>query len=430
MAPPLTMAVMSTRTPSRPTRRRLAAVAVVVGAGLLLPVLGCSSGDDRTSTPTSAPAVTAALATAPPARSAPTTSVAATTSAAPTTTTPPADARQELLRGILESHRAAGEFVGARIALREPDGTVTEVTDGTTTVDPASAPVDPDTAWNIGSVTKSFVAVVVLQLADEGRIDLDAGIDAFVPDLAGADRITPRQLLQHTSGLGEYNDKPALLEDQRRPWTPAELIAVAEAGGRVGEPGGAHHYANTNYIVLGEIIEQVTGHPWADEVRSRIVEPLGLTHTGLISEQRPVGYKVVDGAFVDATDSADPSTGGAAGQLQSTDHDLLLFVRALADGTLVSPASQAAMQAFVPGEDYSQFGIDHGYGLGIERYANDAIAVIGHMGTGEAQSAFVGYDPAHGTTVSVMTNTAVAGPQAFMAFEALVAAAGTATPAS
>jgi D-alanyl-D-alanine carboxypeptidase len=408
---------MST-TSSRPANRRQAtAVAIVLSAGLVLSMAACSSGDDHTSSRTSAPATTAS----------PPTTVPPPTTVTPTTTPAPDKASQEMLHGILESHRAAGEFVGARIAVSDRDGNVTEVTDGTTTVDPESATVDPDTAWNIGSVTKTFVAVVVLQLAEEGRIDLDAGIDRYLPDLPDADRITPRQLLQHTSGLGEYNDKPAVLDDQQRPWTPAELIAVAEAGGRVGEPGGPHHYANTNYIVLGEIIEQVTGHPWADEVRTRIVEPLGLTHTGLLTAERPIGYKVVDGAFVDATNSADPSTGGAAGALESTNHDLLLFARALADGTLLSPASQAAMQTFVPGEDYSQFGIDHGYGLGIERYANDALTVIGHMGTGEAQSAFVGYDAAHGTTVAVMTNTAIAGPQAFMAFEALVAAA-TSTP--
>ena len=80
------------------------------------------------------------------------------------------------------------------------------------------------------------------------------------------------------------------------------------------------------------------------------------------------------------------------------------------------------MQTFVPGEDYSQFGIAHGYGLGIERYANDSITVIGHMGTGESQSAFIGYDPATGNQVAVMTNTANPGPQAFMALEALTAA--------
>jgi len=128
---------------------------------------------------------------------------------------------------------------------------------------------------------------------------------------------------------------------------------------------------------------------------------------------------LVDSAFVDMTDSQDPSIGGAAGALESTDHDLLLFAAALADGKLLSPRSTAEMFTFVPGDDYSQFGIDHGYGLGIEKYENDTLAMIGHMGTGNAQSAFLGFDAERGTAVVVMTNTAVAGPQAIMAFEAL-----------
>ncbi len=77
------------------------------------------------------------------------------------------------------------------------------------TLDPASGPVDLDTPWNVGSITKTFVATVVLQLADEGRIDLDAGIQRYFPTLKDADRITPRELLQHTSGLHEFNDQPA-----------------------------------------------------------------------------------------------------------------------------------------------------------------------------------------------------------------------------
>ena len=326
-----------------------------------------------------------------------------------------------MLDQILESHRAAGEFVGARIAVRDRTGAVTEVTSGTQTVDPASPAVDPSVPWNIGSVTKTFVAVVTLQLADEGRLDLDAGISRYFPTLPGADRITPRQLLQHTSGLHEYNDQPAVLQDMTRKWTPAELIAVAEAAGRVDEPGAAAHYSNTNYIVLGELIEQVTGHPWTDEVRTRIVQPLGLTGTQLVADNAPVGYKLVNGSFVDATSAADPSVGGAAGGLLSTDHDLLRLATALADGRLLSPASRAAMETFVPGEDYSKFGIDHGYGLGLERYASDAVTVVGHMGTGEIQSAFLGYDREHGTAIAVATNTAVPGPQAIMAVEALTA---------
>ena len=333
--------------------------------------------------------------------------------------------RRAQLRDVLAAHHAAGEFVGARVALRDADGTITEATAGTPTTDPASGPVDPDVAWNIGSATKTFVAVVVLQLADEGRIDLDAGIDRYLPDLPAADRITPRQLLNHTSGLGEYLDQPAVVNHPQRQWTPAELIAVAEAAGRVGQPGGPHRYSNTNYIVLGELIEQLTGNPWADEVHTRITEPLGMTHTSLITDTSAPGYQMIDGSLVDVTSSSDPSVGGAAGAIQSTSRDLLAFATALADGTLVSPESQAAMQTFLPAEDLSQFGIDHGYGLGLERYAIDGMTVIGHMGTGNTGSSYVGYDAEHGTAIAVTTNTAIAGPSAIIAVEALTAVSQT-----
>ena len=422
--------VMSARAHAHPSRRRVHTAAAAIVGTLLLAVSACSADGGEATLPTTAAPISSAPAQEsmpprprpePPTSTEPSTSAEPPTSAAPPATPAVDEARVAQLRDILESHRAAGEFVGARIALRAADGAVTEVVAGTTSVDPASGPVDPAVAWNIGSATKSFVAVVALQLVDEGRLDLDAPIDSYFPELPGADTITPRQLLQHTSGLGEYLDDPAVQGDLARAWTPDELIAVAEAAGRIGEPGGPHRYTNTNYIVLGELIERVTGNGWADEVRTRIAEPLGMTATGELGDHGPVGYRVVDGTLVDWTDAADPSVGGAAGGLQSTGRDLLLFATALRDGTLLSPQSQAAMQAFVPAEDLSQFGIEHGYGLGLERYTLDGITVIGHMGTGEAQSAYVGYDAGRGTVVAVTTNTAIPGPAAIMAVEALLA---------
>jgi len=407
-----------------PARVAVRVTTTLAAAGLLLAATACSSsGDGATASTTGAAATSPAP---PPTSAAPTTTAAVPATTAPPTTAPPNAARLAMLTGILQSHHDAGEFVGARIALRDRDGTITEATAGTPTLDPASGPVDPDVAWGIGSVTKTFVAVVALQLAQEGRIDLDAGIQRYLPTLPGADRITPRQLLQHTSGLAEYDDKPAVLDDAQRPWTPDELIAVAEAAGRVGEPGAAFHYANTNYVVLGEIIRQVTGHPWTDEVRTRIVEPLGLTSTRMMGADSAPGFVVANGSFVDATTMWDASIGGPAGALQSTGRDLLAFGTALADGSLLSPGSQAAMRAFIPGEDYSQYGIVHRYGLGLEEYSNGATTVVGHMGTGADAAAFLGYDPADGTEVAVMMNTANPGPQAFMALEALTAASNPA----
>ncbi len=327
-----------------------------------------------------------------------------------------------MLLGILKSHHDAGEFVGGRIAFREADGTITEAVFGTPTLDPASGPVDLDTPWNVGSITKTFVATVVLQLADEGRIDLDAGIQSYFPDLKAADRITPRELLQHTSGLHEFNDQPQVLDDPHRHWTPDELIAVAEAAGRYGEPGAGFHYSNTNYIALGELIEKITGNPWDQEVHTRIVEPLGMTHTDLITGNLSApAFVPSNGSFVDRTNAEDPSLGGAAGGIESNGRDLLRFITALEDGALLSPQSQQAMRAFVPGEDYSEFGVTHRYGLGFEEYSTDAVTVEGHMGTG-AQEAFVGYDPANGSAVAVTLNVDNPGPQAFIAIEALTAA--------
>ena len=275
--------------------------------------------------------------------------------------------------------------------------------------------------WNIGSATKAFVAVVVLQLVDEGRLDLDSGVGRYVPYLQGADLITPRQLLNHTSGLGEYLDQPAVVDEPTRQWTPAELVNVADVAGRVGEPDGPHRYSNTNYVVLGDIIEQVTGRSWADEVQARIAEPLGMTHTGPITGSTVPGFDVVNGSFVDVTHDFNPSVGGAAGGLQSTGRDLLAFATALRDGTLVSSASRVAMETFLPAEDLSRFGIDHGYGFGLERYVMDGMTVIGHMGTGKVGTSYVGYDAESGTTVAVTTNTAIPGPAAIMAVEALTA---------
>jgi len=329
------------------------------------------------------------------------------------------------LEEVLGQHLASGEFVGGRIALLGPDGAVTEVTEGAATVGPAADPVDLDEPWNVGSATKTFVAVVVLQLAEEGRLDLDEGIARWFPDLPQADRITPRMLLQHTSGLNEYIEDAAVQSDKARRWAPSELIAVAEAAGRLGEPGRAHRYTNTNYLVLGELIREVTGNVWDDEVRTRITEPLGMDHTHVARsvDEVPVGYAVVDGAFVDATRSADPSIGGAAGALLSTGRDLLEFGAALEQGELVSPEMLREMESFVPAEDLSAYGVEHTYGLGVERYRNDRITVIGHLGVGEAQTAYLGYDRAGGRVIAVQLNTAISGPAAVIALESLLAVA-------
>jgi D-alanyl-D-alanine carboxypeptidase len=146
-----------------------------------------------------------------------------------------------------------------------------------------------------------------------------------------------------------------------------------------------------------------------------------MTSTGVLAAGEVTGYSNVDGVFVESVHKH-PSIGGAAGAMKSTASDLLRFIIAIADGSLLSPQSQQAMLSMVPGDDLSQFGIVHHYGLGLEQYSNSTITVVGHMGSGNVNSSFIGYDPTSGTAVAVMMNTDTPGPQAFMAIETLTAA--------
>jgi D-alanyl-D-alanine carboxypeptidase len=338
-----------------------------------------------------------------------------------------APARVAALQAILDAHDTGDEFVGAVVAVRDGSGATATLTAGAPTLADGGE-VDSTVAWNIGSVTKTFLAVVVLQLADEGRIDLDAGVDAWLPDLADAADITPRQLLQHTSGLAEYLDAPGL--DMTRTWDALDLVALAEPRGRLGVPGETHAYSNTNYLVLGEIVEQVTGNTWDAEVMSRVARPLGLSSVRLVeSGDQARAHSLGAAGWVEVTDLTDPSIGGAAGGLQSTASDLLVFTDALAAGELLPAELREQMETFVVAQDYSQFGVDHRYGLGIELYDTvqgsftSEVSVIGHMGVGAGQSAFIGFDRSNDTSVVVQFNTDVPGPQAILALELLAALA-------
>ena len=314
-------------TNSRRRSRRLTIAATSVIVALTF-ASACSSGESS-GDPPSAPSTPAPTVVVPPTEA----------SGPPTSDT---SALQGQLTGILDTHRANHEFAGAVLALREADGTTLTVTSGTKELSSDSGAVDPNVPWNIGSLTKTFVAVVVLQLADEGAIDLDAGIGPYFPELPALAPITPRQLLQHTSGLNEYWPSAPVLEDAGRVWTPMEEIAVAEAAGRFGAPGASYHYSNTNYVILGELITRVTSEQWDDAVRERITEPLGMGSTGLVGFDAAPGFIATDGTLA-PFDSASvhPSVGGAAGGMQSTASDLLVFIEALADGRLLSDRSRS-----------------------------------------------------------------------------------------
>jgi D-alanyl-D-alanine carboxypeptidase len=251
----------------------------------------------------------------------------------------------------------------------------------------------PNARFRVGSITKTFVATVVLQLVGEGRLNLDAPVARRLPGLlANGDRITVRQLLNHTSGLPDYTADPKLLAGivDNRVWKPRELVALAEKQGREFAPGTAWGYSNTNYIVAGLLIRAVTGRPLALELSRRIFSPLRLDHTSFPAvKSRVTGYHAhgyistetnptPDGRPLDVT-GYNPSHAWAAGAIVSNAADLSRFYRALMSGELLDRPLLRQMKTTVamdPADPNSTFR----YGLGLQRVTDDCGVNWGHDG--------------------------------------------------
>ncbi|TCO45393.1 D-alanyl-D-alanine carboxypeptidase [Kribbella antiqua] len=232
----------------------------------------------------------------------------------------------------------------------------------------------PSGYFRIGSVTKTFVATVVLQLVDEGRLSLDDPIDRHLPgQVPNGENITVRQVLNHQSGIYDYAHDAGYSTnrwrgtERFRHFEPGELLAVAFSHPPYFSPGQGWHYSNTNYVIAGLLIERLTDHSYGAEIARRILLPLGLSQTSVPGDRpglpRPHarGYAEVDGKLADAT-LMNPSLDWAAGEMISTTRDLNQFFDALLGGRLISPAALAEMRGYVPATSLFD------YGLGLQRF--------------------------------------------------------------
>ncbi|MGC5380803.1 serine hydrolase domain-containing protein [Micromonospora sp. DT68] len=292
----------------------------------------------------------------------------------------PRDAVQQHLDGLVSE----SGFPGALASVREAGGRERDYTAGVGDLQ-KRRPVPRDGQVRIGSNTKTFTAVVVLQLVGEGRIDLDGPVEHYLPGVVrgnGHDgtKITVRQLLQQTSGLPDYDNVvftgPQDLIDKRSAYyQPRRMVDAALTNAPDFPPGEKWGYSNTNFVLAGLIVEQVTERPIGEEITNRIIQPLKLrdTYWPGVGEQRlrgthPQGYlSLAPGVpWVDVT-VMDPSLGWAAGQLVSTPDELRTFFDALVGGRLLKPAQQAALMTTVPAPGFELAG-EYAYGLGVARY--------------------------------------------------------------
>jgi D-alanyl-D-alanine carboxypeptidase len=292
-------------------------------------------------------------------------------------------ARAGKLQRALDELVAAG-VPGAVVLVRDGDRTI-RLTSGYGNLKPRTRMHAGD-RFRVGSITKTFVAAVVLQLVGEGKLALDDTVERRLPGLVpNGKRITVRHLLNMTSGLFDYLDDgdPTVLAPYRNGnvnyvWQPRQLLATAAKHKPHFAPGTGWRYCNTCYVTLGLIVETATGRAIGTELRERIFEPLRLRDTTFaiaprIAGRHAHGYELIGKPPLADVTVLSHSFAWAAGAIVSTGDDLARFYRALLAGRLLRPDLLRAAETTVPAE----FGR---YGLGLIALASPCGAVWGHGG--------------------------------------------------
>ena len=280
-------------------------------------------------------------------------------------------------------------YPGALAAKTDKDGNAVGATAGKGNLSTGEAP-PLDGEVRIGSNTKTFVAVLVMKMIEEGKVKLDEPIETYLPGIVkgqGVDgkKITVRQLLQHTSGLPEFGDGQLDYFAIRNDYvSPRDVLDGVLSRPAQFAPGAKFQYNNANYVILGLLAERVAKRPIAEQIEAKIVKPLGLKHTYMpgpgekaIRGKHPHGYHTRDGKpgkLEDITE-ADPSWEWAAGSMISTPSELNKFMQSVFDGSLLSQASIAEMKKSVPAPE-----MGGEYGLGLIGHKSSCGVVWGHSG--------------------------------------------------
>ena len=280
-------------------------------------------------------------------------------------------------------------------------------------------PMRPDVHHRIGSVTKTFTISLLLQAEADRLLSLDDTIDQYADGIPNGDNITLRQMANMTSGIASYTENKQwqneFFSDHERVWKPEELVQVGIKDSPLFDPGTEWHYSNTNTVLLGLVLEQVTGEPIDQLYRERIIEPLDLKGTSFpgadpsLPDPHAQGYTLQgqsSGAEpVDAT-NWNPSPDWTAGEMISTVDDLLVYGRALGTGEGLLPSEQQAerLDSFVsdvPPLNQAPLKGNLAYGLGL---GNDH-GWIGHNGQTPGYTTYLFYHPELDAVVTVEVNS-------------------------
>ncbi|MFH0802950.1 MAG: serine hydrolase domain-containing protein [bacterium] len=312
----------------------------------------------------------------------------------------------DTLRKTLDSQMAKYKVPGAIVGMWFPGKGTWVLGAGKGDISTGTAPKITD-KLRIGSLTKTFTATVVLQLVDEKKLSLDDRLSKYEPQVPGADGITIRQLLNMTSGLFNYTDDGAFWDEFKKSpgaaWAPQRMVDIAIAHPAVFPPGQKYMYCNTNYILLGMIIEKVTGRTAGVEITTRIIDRLGLKNTSFpMTPDLPGpymhGYVPAEGeqngtGKLEDLSICSPTPFWTAGGIISNLDDLKLWAQALATGKLLSRQMHTEQVKFSAPNTES-------YGLGV---MNAGIA-LGHSGEVPGYNSSMYYFPAYKSTSITLIN--------------------------
>ncbi len=327
------------------------------------------------------------------------------------------DATAAALQTALDGLRSAGKYPGASAAVMFPDGSIWSGVSGQAMYSP-STPLTPDTLLSVGSITKTFVAALISRLVEAGTIGLDDPLSKYVPTFTNASKITIRQLLDHTSGIRDLFKvkamNSAILANPGATWTADKVLA--QIGSQLYAPGSHYYYSNTEYVLLGKVIEKATGKSVSSQIRTDFLTPLGMTHTFMQTEEQVTGpeahgYMRKGSTVTNAAGKMIPFTSevtavGPAGAYVSTASDLAVWANALYGGYVLDEAGLASMvdiSATARFVGHTQmFGA--GYGLGFEESTVDGQLAWGHRGHLDGFWSAMEYLPAYHLTVVILTN--------------------------
>jgi len=287
----------------------------------------------------------------------------------PTQSSPQSEIIEAEIKAVLDSIIVNTHVPGLVAGVWAPNESIELIhTAGVADLETGDA-ISDEMVFRIGSNTKTFTVTVLFQLIDDGLINLDDTLSEYLPDFPNSDNVSVEMLTNMSSGIFNYSETEEffqeVIDNPEKVWTTEELIAIAAQNEYYFTPGSGFHYSNSNTVIIGKIIEILTGNSLESEVRTRIIEPLGLLNTTYLlsginipGDNHSKAYYAgdYDPEFPECSEYFDISWAGAAGCITSTLYELQTYVKAMTEGDLLSVSMQEHRLASCNSGNYIEYG--------------------------------------------------------------------------